>query len=61
MNRYTPIVKSAQNQSFSSKICPKNPHEICNQLFFGKVSPENSHEYVSENPAKFAFFHNLSY
>ena len=33
---------------------------VFHQLFLGEVSPENSHEYVSENPAKFAFFRNLS-
>ena len=37
------LVKSAQNQSFSSAICPENFHEIGRfyLLFFGKVSPEN--------------------
>ena len=58
------LIKSAQNQSISSEICPKNSQEIC---FFGVVSPENVHkicqffcESVSENPAKFNFHPNLS-
>ena len=37
------LVKSAQNQSISSEICPENSHEIGRfyLLFFGEVSPEN--------------------
>ena len=37
------LVKLAQNQSTSSKICPENSHEIgCfYQLFFSEVSRKN--------------------
>lgn len=40
------LVKSAQNQSISSEICPENSHEIGRfyLLFFGEVSPENFRE-----------------
>ena len=62
------LVKSAQNQSISSEICPENSHEIGRfyLLFFSKVSPENFLEIpatsadfsanLSKNPAKLDFF-----
>ena len=62
------LVKSAQNQSISSEICPENSHEIGRfyLLFFGEVSPENFREIpaisadfsanLSKNPAKLDFF-----
>ena len=62
------LVKSAQNQSISSEICPENSHEIGRfyLLFFGEVSPENFLEIpaisanfsanLSKNPVKLDFF-----
>ena len=50
------LVKSAQNQSTYSKICPENSHEIARFLpivfFGGEVSPPN----FREVPAKWADF-----
>ena len=47
---------------FLPKFAQKIPMKLAGfwQLFFGKVSPENFRESVSEKPAKFDFFHNLS-
>ena len=54
-----PYSQISAKSKFAQKIPSKSA--VFHQLFFGEVNPENSHEYVSENPAKFAFFHNLSY
>ena len=56
------LVKSAQNWSISSEICPENSHEM--GCFFPiaysvKLAPKNSGKTVSENPTKFDF-HELS-
>ena len=52
------LVKSAQNQSISSEICPENSHKIgrFHLLFFGEVCPEVSPENVREIPAISADF-----
>ena len=46
------LVKSAQNQSISSEICPENSHEIGRfyLLFFGEVSPEISAKFPRYQP-----------
>ena len=56
------LVKSAQNWSISSEICPENSHEM--GRFFPiaysvKLAPKNFGKTVPENPAKFDF-HDLS-
>ena len=45
------LVKSAQNQSISSEICPENSHEI--GCFWAKLAAKISAKSVSENPVKF--------
>ena len=46
------LVKSAQNQSISSEICPENSHKIGRfyLLFFGVVSPEISAKFPRYQP-----------
>ena len=50
------VVKSVQNQSISSEICPENSHEI--GCFAAKLPVKISAKSVSENPVKF-YFRNL--
>ena len=47
------VVKSVQNQSISSEICPENSHEI--GCFSAKLAVKISAKSVSENPVKFYF------
>ena len=47
------LVKSAQNQSISTKICPENSHKI--GYFLAKLAAKISAKSVSENPVKFYF------
>ena len=56
------LVKSAQNWSISSEICPENSHEMGRFFliaFSVKLAPKNFRKTVSENPPKFDF-HDLS-
>ena len=49
------LVKSVQNLSIGSKICPENSLEI-SCVLRTKLAPKNFCESVSENAAKFDFF-----
>ena len=51
------LVKSAQNQSISSEICPEIPTKsaVFTDCFSAKSAAKISAKSVSENPVKFSF------